>query len=57
MISRTELHDFLNNGIRIEILTKLLAESIEKSKAFEPEQLQDLSSALETHKSLVQKLN
>lgn len=57
MIDKTELHDFLNNGIRIEIITKLLAESIEKTDSFEIEQVQDLVSALDKHQQLVQKLN
>ena len=57
MIEKTELHEFLNNGIRIEILTKLIAESIEKSDIFELEQVKDLRSSLELHQKLVQKLN
>lgn len=57
MIDKTELHDFLNNGIRIEIITKLLAESIEKTDSFEEEQVKDLASALDKHQRLVQKLN
>lgn len=57
MIDKTVLHDFMNNGIRIEILTKLIAESLEKSNTCEPQQVSDLSSSLELHQALIKKLN
>lgn len=56
MIDKSELHNFLNNGIRIEILTKLISESIEKSNTIESEQVKDLASSLDLHQELVQKL-
>lgn len=42
-------HDFINNGLRIEVLNKLISESLEKSEQPPKEQVDDLLSFLEQH--------
>lgn len=53
MIDKSDLHDFLNNGMRIEILTKLISEAIEVDKQPEWKQIEDLADSLEKHSHLL----
>lgn len=56
MTEKVDLHDFLNNGIRIEILTKLIADSIQKSESIDSEVKSDIQTALESHFNFIEKL-
>jgi hypothetical protein len=40
-------HDFINNGLRIEVLNKLISESLEKSEPPLREQVDDLLAFLQ----------
>lgn len=49
-------HDFINNGLRLDILNKLLTEQLEKNSALDLEYLNDLEIFLNVHLDLVKKL-
>ena len=49
-------HDFINNGLRIEIITKLIAESIEKKEEPQENLIEDLFQALKNHKDFLEEL-
>lgn len=57
MSAKSLLHDFLNNGMRIEILTKLISEAIEKDKKPDQKQLDDLAESLIKHTSILKEFN
>lgn len=40
-------HDFINNGLRIEVLNKLIIDSLEGNKGVPQELITDLTSFLE----------
>lgn len=42
-------HDFINNGLRIEIVNKIISESLDNRSEVDPELLNDLKSFLEKH--------
>ena len=50
-------HDFTNNGIRIEVLNRLIVEKLENSNPLEEEHLKDLKDFLKFHLELLEKLN
>ena len=50
-------HDFTNNGIRIEVLNRLIVESLESSNPLEQEHLNDLRDFLKLHLELLEQLN
>lgn len=57
MNNKSLLHDFLNNGMRIEILTKLISEAIEKEIIPEQQQLTDLTDSIEKHTTILNKFS
>ena len=46
-------HDFINNGLRIEVLNRLITDSLEKKENLNSEYLEDLDKALKAQISLV----
>ncbi|MCT4641382.1 MAG: hypothetical protein N4A33_03725 [Bacteriovoracaceae bacterium] len=49
-------HDFINNSLRIEILCKLIIESLRQDKELENEYIDDLENFLNNHISLLKHL-
>ena len=56
MSDNKDRHDFINNALRLEILNKLICESLDKKEVPEKEHLQDLESFLKDHLELIQKI-
>lgn len=46
-------HDFINNGLRIEVLNKLITEAIESDEDINKEYLDDLHQFLEDHIEMI----
>jgi hypothetical protein len=49
-------HDFINNGLRIEVLNKLITEAIESNQKVNPEYLEDLHRFLQDHVELINQI-
>ena len=50
-------HDFINNALRVEVLNKLITESLEKEENPEVEYLLDLKKFLSQHQELLIELS
>lgn len=51
-----EIHDFINNGLRLEVLNKLISESLEKKQDVDREYVSDLKKYLSDHIELANKI-
>lgn len=49
-------HDFLNNGIRIEVLNKLIAERLESNQPLDSQELSDLEQTLSQQQEFIKLL-
>jgi hypothetical protein len=49
-------HDFINNGLRIEVLNKIISEKLEQSELIESEFTFDLKKFLVLHHSLLEQI-
>ncbi len=49
-------HDFINNGLRIEILNKLISEALEQKTEIQENYLNDLSQFLKKHIELLKEI-
>ena len=49
-------HDFINNGLRLEVLNKMLTEQIEQSQELNSDYINDLETFLKLHLELVEKI-
>jgi hypothetical protein len=49
-------HDFINNGLRIEVLNKLITEAVEAEELIDREYLKDLEQFLMDHLELLKKI-
>ncbi len=49
-------HDFVNNGIRLEVLNKLITDKLEANQPQDTEHLTDLKTFLQLHLKLLEKL-
>lgn len=49
-------HDFINNGLRIEILNKLISEALEQKAEIQENYLNDLSQFLKKHIELLKEI-
>jgi len=56
MTERELKHDFINNGLRIEILNQIISESLSSSQKPDPNQISDLKIFLEEHLKLLKQL-
>lgn len=57
MIEPKLRHDFLNNCLRIEVLNRLLSETIEKNLNPQKEHMEDLYSFLNDHVVYLDRIN
>ncbi len=55
-IDNTIRHDFINNGLRIEVLIKLITDEIENKDEVSMEYLGDLEVFLKDHLSFIKKI-
>ena len=56
MSESKDRHDFINNALRLEILNKLICESLDKKEVPNKEHLQDLEAFLKDHLDLLNKI-
>ena len=56
MTERELKHDFINNGLRIEILNQIISESLSSSQKPDSNQISDLKIFLEEHLKLLKQL-
>lgn len=46
-------HDFINNSLRIEVINKLICESLEKNENINEEYIEDLNKFIKLHIDLI----
>lgn len=49
-------HDFINNGLRIEVLNRMITEALETNQSLEKDYIEDLIKFLNDHVQLAEQL-